>query len=44
MLNKLSQEELDTLTRALEPLERLATCDLADAAPADDADCPVDCG
>ncbi|ORV46009.1 MarR family transcriptional regulator [Mycolicibacter engbaekii] len=44
MLNKLSQEELDTLTRALEPLERLATCDLADAAPADDADCAVDCG
>ncbi len=43
MLNKLSPEDLDTLTRALEPLERLATCDAA-GAPADEADCPLDCG
>ncbi|MGH3561132.1 MAG: MarR family winged helix-turn-helix transcriptional regulator [Mycobacterium sp.] len=39
MLSRLSQEDLNTLTRALVPLERLATCEPADspvaAAPAD---------
>jgi|SRR5690625_4371222 len=43
MLGKLSQEDLDTLTRALEPLERLASCD-APGEPDDGADCPLDCG
>jgi len=43
MLNKLSPEDLDTLTRALEPLERLATCDVAEAAADDKASCPLDC-
>ncbi|BBY33667.1 MarR family transcriptional regulator [Mycolicibacter minnesotensis] len=43
MLNKLSPEDLDTLTRALEPLERLATCDVAEAAASDEANCPLDC-
>ncbi|ULP47589.1 MarR family winged helix-turn-helix transcriptional regulator [Mycolicibacter virginiensis] len=44
MLSKLSQEDLDTLTRALEPLERLATCDGVEPAAAGDAGCPMDCG
>ncbi|KAA1431252.1 MarR family winged helix-turn-helix transcriptional regulator [Mycolicibacter arupensis] len=43
MLNRLSPEDLDTLTRALEPLERLATCDVAEAAADDKASCPLDC-
>ncbi|GFG87278.1 MarR family winged helix-turn-helix transcriptional regulator [Mycolicibacter algericus] len=44
MLSELSQEDLDTLTRALEPLERLATYGAA-GTPADDgSDCPLDCG
>ena len=44
MLSKLSQDDLDTLARALEPLERLATFDAA-GTPADGgADCPLDCG
>ncbi|MEB3049808.1 MarR family transcriptional regulator [Mycolicibacter sp. MYC123] len=41
MLSKLSQEDLETLARALEPLERLAACD---GIPAEAADgCPLDC-
>ena len=46
MLSKLSQEDLDTLTRALEPLERLASCTESEPAtdPADGSDCPLDCG
>ncbi|OBH19381.1 MarR family transcriptional regulator [Mycolicibacter terrae] len=47
MLSRLSPEDLDTLTRALEPLERLANCGAADVAAAsgdDAADCPLDCG
>lgn len=43
MLSKLSQEDLDTLTRALEPLERLATCDAIDAAAAGGPGCGLDC-
>lgn len=43
MLSKLSQEDLDTLTRALEPLERLATCDAIEAAPAGGSGCALDC-
>ncbi|AEF38320.1 MULTISPECIES: MarR family winged helix-turn-helix transcriptional regulator [Mycobacteriaceae] len=44
MLSELSQEDLDTLTRALEPLERLAAYGAA-GTPADDgSDCPLDCG
>lgn len=43
MLNKLSTQDLDTLTRALEPLERLATCDVAEAAASDESNCPLDC-
>ncbi|MGV0625178.1 MarR family winged helix-turn-helix transcriptional regulator [Mycolicibacter minnesotensis] len=43
MLRKLSQEDLDTLGRALEPLARLATCDDVEAEPTADPDCPLDC-
>ncbi|MEB3020052.1 MarR family winged helix-turn-helix transcriptional regulator [[Mycobacterium] crassicus] len=43
MLSKLSQEDLDTLTRALEPLERLATSDAIDATSAGGSGCAVDC-
>ncbi|MGB3893178.1 MarR family winged helix-turn-helix transcriptional regulator [Mycolicibacter sinensis] len=47
MLSRLTPEDLDTLTRALEPLERLANWGAAatgDAGPDDGADCPLDCG
>lgn len=43
MLSKLSPEDLDTLTRALEPLERLATCDAVETRSAEDTDCAADC-
>ncbi|MEO6792748.1 MAG: MarR family transcriptional regulator [Mycobacterium sp.] len=43
MLSRLSQEDLDTLTRALEPLERLAACDGAEPAATDGPDCALDC-
>lgn len=39
MLSKLSPQELDTLSRALEPLARLASCDLAEVS---DRDCGLD--
>ncbi|OBK90552.1 MarR family winged helix-turn-helix transcriptional regulator [Mycolicibacter sinensis] len=49
MLSRLTPEDLDTLTRALEPLERLANWGAAatgeaGAGPDDGADCPLDCG
>lgn len=47
MLSKLSPDDLDTLTRALEPLERLATrgaAEVAGTAAEDGTDCPLDCG
>lgn len=45
MLGKLSEADLNTLTRALEPLERLAACAATEAAAdlADGSDCPLDC-
>lgn len=49
MLSRLSPEDLDTLTRALEPLERLANWGAAATGDAGagaegGADCPLDCG
>lgn len=44
MLSKLSREDLDTLTRALEPLERLANCGAVGVPAPDGSDCPLDCG
>lgn len=42
MLNKLTTDELCTLTRALEPLERLAACDTTGEPATTDAACPLD--
>lgn len=43
MLSELSQEDLDTLTRALEPLERLASYGAVGTSAGGESDCPLDC-